>query len=76
MQTVEHFLIQHAGSLVLQVAKLQAVNAAAQEQQDATLGNLYACVASGQVDEAATAKLLQDPLFAAYYAKRRNPDAL
>lgn len=42
------------------------------DEPEVTLQTLFECVESGQVDEAGMAKLLQDPLFRAYYERRKK----
>ena len=66
MKTAEDFLVRHVGTMVLQLATLQAAKA----EQDDTLSSLYECVVSGQVNEAGIAALMRDPLFRAYYERR------
>lgn len=81
MKTFEDFIIKSTGTMVCQLAQLQAVNAQLQEtnvqlqaasaqageQTTALFGLLAQCVKSGQLDTSTTAAVMANPTFSSWY---------
>lgn len=71
MKTSDDFMVQHAGSLVLQAARLQSQLAAAGESLSAGFEAMQRCLP--QVDGDTFAQIMAVPQFREWHEQRQSP---